>query len=54
MSVHETSVLQLLHDAAHPNTPPMLPDLFGEKAHDGWHYLVMDGDAKENGWRDRG
>ena len=50
MSVHETSVLQLLHDAALPSTPPMLPDLFGEKAHDGWHYLIMDGDAKENGW----
>ena len=50
MSQHEANVLQLLHNGAFPNTPPMLPDLFGEKAHNGWHYLVMDGDGKENGW----
>ena len=50
MSQHEANVLQLLHNGAFPNTPPMLPDLFGEKAHNGWHYLVMDGDGKDNGW----
>jgi serine/threonine protein kinase len=50
VSTHEANVLQLLHNRALPNTPPMLPELFGEKAHNGWHYLVMDGDATENGW----
>ena len=50
MSNHESNVLLHLHNLARPHTPPMLPELYGEKAHNGWHYLVMDGDAKGNGW----
>ena len=50
MAEREASVLRLLHDRAFPNPPPMLPDLFGEMSQNGWHYLVMDGDAEGNGW----
>ena len=53
-------VLQYLQNCALPYPPPMLPGRFGELSQsltqDGttrrWHYLVMDGDSPDNGWRE--
>ena len=56
-ATYEVTMLQRITQMAHPHRPPMLPRLYGHCEHNGWHYLVMDGDApdddsRDNGWRE--
>ena len=49
---YEAEVIRHLMTSAGDVPPPMIPAIIGEATAGNWHYLVMDGDTKENGWKE--